>query len=116
MAACWVIVDADGSLNNAGGAAGATRPMLLSEWSTTITNPHQLQLMALDLNANYTLANNINLGPSLSNASDVWGPNGCAGFVPIGGNFGTNIDVHWHLQRQRQYDFKSDSSMQRPLD
>ena len=83
---CWVIVDADGSLNNAGGAAGATRPMLLSEWSTTITNAHQLQLMALDLNANYTLANNINLGPALSNASDVWGPNGHAGFVSIGGN------------------------------
>ena len=83
---CWVIVDSDGSLNNANGAAGATRPMLLSEWSTTITNAHQLQLMALDLSANYTLANNINLGSALSNASDVWGPNGGAGFVSIGGN------------------------------
>ncbi len=82
----WVIVDADGTLNNANGAAGATRPMLLSEWSTTITNPHQLQLMALDLSANYTLANSINLGPALSNPSDVWGPNGNAGFVSIGGN------------------------------
>jgi filamentous hemagglutinin family protein len=84
--ACWVIVDSDGSLNNANGAAGATRPMLLSEWSTTITNAHQLQLMALNLSANYTLANIITLGPALSNASDVWGPNGGAGLVPIGGN------------------------------
>ena len=82
----WVIVDTNGSLNNAGDDGGATRPMLLSEWSTTISNPHQLQLMALDLSANYTLANTINLGPALSNASDVWGPNGNAGFVPIGGN------------------------------
>ncbi len=87
---CWVIVDTDGSLNNAGGAAGATRPMLLSEYSTTITNPHQLQLMELDPTASYTLANNVDLGPALTNASDAWGPNGTAGFVPIaayGGNF-----------------------------
>jgi filamentous hemagglutinin family protein len=82
--ACWVIVDVDGSLNNAGDAAGATRPMLLSEWSTTITNAHQLQLMELAPTATDTLANNIDLGPPLSNASDVWGPNGAAGFVPIG--------------------------------
>jgi filamentous hemagglutinin family protein len=81
--ACWAIVDNDGSVNNASGA-GATRPMLLSEWSTTVTNPHQLQLMALSLTANYTLANNINLGPALANPSDIWGPNGSAGFVPIG--------------------------------
>jgi filamentous hemagglutinin family protein len=82
--ACWVIVDTDGSLNNASGATGATRPMLLGEYSPTITNPHQLQLMELDPTATYTLANNINLGPALSNPSDVWGPNGSAGFVPIG--------------------------------
>lgn len=89
-AACWVIVDADGSLNNAGAAAGATRPFLLSEYSTTITNAHQLQLMALNPGATYTLANNIDLGPALANASDLWGPNGTAGFVPIG-NLTTNF-------------------------
>ncbi len=88
--ACWVIVDADGTLNNSGGAAGATRPMLLSKYSTNITNPHQLQLMELDPTATYTLANNIDLGPALSNKSDVWGPNGSAGFVPIG-NSTTNF-------------------------
>ena len=44
----WVIVDFDGSLNNAGGAVGGARPMLLSEYSTTISNGHQLQLMELD--------------------------------------------------------------------
>ncbi|HEY4366765.1 MAG TPA: filamentous hemagglutinin N-terminal domain-containing protein, partial [Steroidobacteraceae bacterium] len=32
----WVMVDANGTLNNAGGAVGATRPMLASEYSTTI--------------------------------------------------------------------------------
>ena len=83
-AACWVIVDANGTLNNADGAAGATRPMLLSEWSTAITTGHQLQLMALDPTANYKLANSISLGTALANVSDIWGPNGTAGFVPIG--------------------------------
>ena len=68
-----------------GGAAGATRPMLLSEYSTNITNAHQLQLMELNPAASYTLANNIDLGPALANASDMWGPNGAAGFVPIAG-------------------------------
>ena len=76
--------------------------MLLSEYSTNVTNPHQLQLMVLDLTANYTLANSVNLGPALANASDVWGPNGAAGFVPIGGSGRRN--VHRNLQRQRQHD------------
>jgi len=80
----WVVVDNNGSLNNAGGAAGATRPMLLSEWSRTVTNAHQLELIDLDLNAHYRLANNIDLGATLANRSDVFGPNGAAGFVPIG--------------------------------
>jgi filamentous hemagglutinin family protein len=82
--ACWVIVDTDGSFNNANGASGATRPMLLSEWSTNITDGHQLQLMGLDLTANYTLAETMNISGVLSNASNVWGPNGAASFVPIG--------------------------------
>jgi hypothetical protein len=55
----WGIVDADGTLNNAASAAGATRPMLLSEYSTAIANAHQLQLMALNLAANYTLGANV---------------------------------------------------------
>ena len=78
----WVIVDADGSLNNYGeGGTGATTPMLLSEYSTTITNAHQLQLMELDPTASYTLANNINA--SIVTGGDVWGGRG---FVAIGGN------------------------------
>jgi subtilase family protein len=81
---CWVIVDSDGSFNNASGAAGATRPMLLSEWSRTITNAHQLELMNLDLGAHYKLANNIDVGAALASPSDVFAPNGAAGFVPIG--------------------------------
>ena len=80
-AACWVIVDVNGTFNNAGGNAGATRPFLLSEYSTTISNAHQLQLMSLNLGASYTLGRDIDLGPALSAASGMWSP---AGFVPIG--------------------------------
>ena len=75
----WVIVDADGSINNASGAAGAALPMLLSEYSTTITNAHQLQLIALDPTANYTLAANINASGTAG--GDVWTS---AGFIPLG--------------------------------
>ena len=42
---------------------GETRPFLQSEYSTTITNAHQLQLMAMGLSANYTLANDIDPAP-----------------------------------------------------
>ena len=55
---------------------GDTRPFLRSEYSTTITNAHQLQLMAMDLSATYTLAGNIDL-----TGFDM-GRNGC--FVAIG--------------------------------
>ncbi len=66
----WVMMDGNGSLNNAGGA-GATRPMLASEYSTTINNAHQLQLMAMNLAASYTLGQNIN-ATATGTANDVW--------------------------------------------
>jgi filamentous hemagglutinin family protein len=76
----WVIVDGNGTLNNAGGAAGATFPMLASEYSASITSVHQLQLMAMDTAASYTLARSMNAAAT-GNGSDVWGS---SGFVPIG--------------------------------
>ncbi len=53
---------------------GNTRPFLRSEYSTTITNAHQLQLIGMNsttLAANYTLANNINM-TELTLASGMW--------------------------------------------
>ncbi|MDZ4263455.1 MAG: GLUG motif-containing protein, partial [Pseudomonadota bacterium] len=82
----WVMVDVDGTLNNAGGAVGATGPMLASEYSTDILNAHQLQLMAMAPAANYTLSANINAAAT-GNSSGVWGS---AGFVSIG-NAGANF-------------------------
>ena len=75
----WVIVNADGSLaSNASTTQGATTPMLASEYATTISNAHQLQLMAMDTTANYTLGANIDA--TRTSGGDVWGG---AGFVPI---------------------------------
>ena len=60
---------------------GQTRPFLQMERSGTITNAHQLQLIAMNPNSNYVIANNIDLGPALKNPSDMWSTNG---FAPIG--------------------------------
>lgn len=66
--------------------AGETRPMLQSEYATTIFTPHQLQLMALDLGADYKLGANLDMtGAFTANSGgyygDVWGS---SGFDPIG--------------------------------
>ncbi|MDO8262573.1 MAG: GLUG motif-containing protein [Gallionella sp.] len=68
---------------------GNTRPFLRSEWSTNITNAHQLQLAGMDattLAATYTLKNDIDLAPALA-AGGMWSS---SGFVPIG-NATTNF-------------------------
>lgn len=67
---------------------GSTRPFLRSEWSAEIRNAHQLQLMDLDVTANYSLAQNIDFGSIFTDGSrsDMWatgGGNGL-GFEPIG--------------------------------
>jgi filamentous hemagglutinin family protein len=64
---------------------GQTRPFGRWEYQTTITNPHQLQLMAMNLGASYTLAGNIDLGSSLAAVGGKYpGMWSSAGFVPIG--------------------------------
>ncbi|MEH2502407.1 filamentous hemagglutinin family protein [Bradyrhizobium sp. AZCC 1578] len=64
---------------------GRTRPFGRWEYQTTITNTHQLQLMAMDLSANYTLARDIDLGPALAAVGGKYpGMWSSAGFSPIG--------------------------------
>uniref|UniRef100_UPI003BA62DEE MBG domain-containing protein n=1 Tax=Niveispirillum sp. TaxID=1917217 RepID=UPI003BA62DEE len=60
---------------------GLTRPILRAEYSTTISNAHQLQLVTLDLAGTYVLGGNIDMA-ELSSASGVWKTS--SGFVPIG--------------------------------
>jgi mucin-19 len=60
---------------------GDTRPFLQSEYSTTITNVHQLQLIAMDPSATYVLAANLDLSVT-TNGQDLWNP--ATGFAPIG--------------------------------
>ena len=87
----------DGSANRWVMIEGSTRPFLYSEYSTSIHNAHQLQLMAVDLGANYTLANNIDATEtSGSNASGMWT---VVGFSPVGNssfNFGGSLDGQSH--------------------
>jgi filamentous hemagglutinin family protein len=67
---------------------GRTRPILTMEYSTNLTNPHQVQLVASTLGANYTLSNDIDFTSAFNNASEIWGTNRATstgiGFVPIG--------------------------------
>jgi hypothetical protein len=74
------MVDADGSLNNAGGAQGASFPMLASEYTTRIDNAHQLQLIAMNMSATYALNQNIDASTT-GTGTDVWGS---TGFISIG--------------------------------
>ncbi|WP_367847777.1 filamentous hemagglutinin N-terminal domain-containing protein [Rhodoferax sp. WC2427] len=72
FASTWYMVD------------GATRPFLRVEYSPTITNAHQLQLMAMNLGASYTLALDINAtetGTAISRSAGMWSS---AGFAPVG--------------------------------
>ncbi|WP_076591420.1 GLUG motif-containing protein [Herminiimonas arsenitoxidans] len=65
---------------------GSTRPFLYSEYSTSIKNAHQLQLMGLNVTANYTLANDIDASATNgSNASGMWSTQG---FAPVGNLYG----------------------------
>ncbi|MFI4933477.1 MAG: YDG domain-containing protein [Caulobacterales bacterium] len=77
--------------------AGETRPMLVSEYSTTIVNAHQLQLISLHPTANYVIAADINASET-SNAAGVWDT--ANGFVPIGGTvaseFTGSLDGGFH--------------------
>lgn len=77
----WVLIDVDGSLNNAGGVAGATLPMLASEYAPAIVDAHQLQLVAMAPATSYGLARDVDASAT-GNGSDVWGG---AGFVPLPG-------------------------------
>jgi filamentous hemagglutinin family protein len=61
--------------------SGQTRPFLRSEWSATVVNAHQLQLMTLNLDAAYTLGANIDLSVTQQD-SQMW--NTVSGFSPIG--------------------------------
>lgn len=71
---------------------GFTRPYLRMEATNNISNAHQLQLMSMNLGSSYTLANNINLAPSLTNKSEMWKDNSASvnyasyngSWVPVG--------------------------------
>ncbi|WP_092804659.1 YDG domain-containing protein [Janthinobacterium sp. 551a] len=73
----WAAISADGTLNGGTG----TRPMLASEWSTTINSAHQLQLMAMNKAASYTLGSSFDAATTAAMGKDIWGT---TGFIPVG--------------------------------
>jgi filamentous hemagglutinin family protein len=85
---------------------GDTRPMLRSMHTKYITNQYQLQLMNMDLSADYTLKNDIDLSNTKTKQSDIW--NIAKGWSPIGissnrftGTFngGENIIKNMYINR-----------------
>ena len=63
---------------------GRTRPFGQWEYSTNIANAHQLQLMAMDLGANYKLTSNIDFSGGLAVGGKYPGMWSSSGFSPIG--------------------------------
>ncbi len=81
---------------------GQTRPFLRSEHATSIVNGHQLQLMALDPTAAYTLAADVDVGETAgSNAAGMWRVSGRKyGFLPVGSSstpFTGSLDGQGHV-------------------
>ena len=98
----WNLVAGTGNVYTTGANGwimieGQTRPFLASEYSTSVGNDHQLQLMAYNLGASYTLARDIDASATAgSNASGMWST---AGLSPIGasGNaFSGSLDGQGH--------------------
>ncbi|MFT4178662.1 MAG: YDG domain-containing protein [Thermomonas sp.] len=76
---------------------GETRPFLRSEWSTVIGNAHQLQLMAMNLSADYTLGNDIDASATAGGGTSMWRT---AGFSPVGNDtnaFTGSLDGKGHV-------------------
>jgi len=91
---------------------GKTRPFLQSEFSTTIRNAHELQLIALNLSEDYVLADNLKL-KGLRDPSQHWplGPSG-RGFVPIGNSsFSGSFDGGGHLIEDLYIDRPSEDNV-----
>lgn len=80
-------------------ADGGTRPILMMEFATVITNAHQLQLAASNPGASYIVANNLDLSGT-TNPADIWGGIKGGGFVAIGTStnpFSGSFDGQGHI-------------------
>ncbi|CAB3648632.1 YDG domain-containing protein [Achromobacter pestifer] len=74
---------------------GMTRPFLASEYSLALSNDHQLQLMAYDPTAKYTVVRDIDAKATGVVGSGMWGVNG---FVSVGSTvqFSGTLDGQGH--------------------
>ena len=79
---------------------GGTRPFLRMEYDTVIRNSHQLQLMQMNLDATYVMANDIDLS-DVTEPAQMWGTSigSGTGFKPIGdtvSQFNGTLDGNHH--------------------
>ncbi|MBU1233691.1 MAG: hypothetical protein KKD01_19210 [Proteobacteria bacterium] len=95
----WVVINTDGSLQtSAFNTAAATSPMLATEYSTTINNAHQLQMMVMNLGASYSMDADVE-AEGTGNGKEVWG---ILGFVPVRvGNTNTPFTGTFDGQRHK---------------
>ena len=84
-------------------AFDGTRPFLQGEWQTTLGNAHQLQLMSLKLDANYTLGRNIDAGETgrndgtAANSNGMWAQTGFMRVGTDGPRFVGSLDGRYHV-------------------
>jgi hypothetical protein len=96
---------------------GSTRPFLASEYSTNISNAHQLQLMAYKPEASYQLASNIDASATKVDAAHATQHSGMwdsSGFVPVGNSaakFTGSLDGQGHTISGLNIDRPSQSNV-----
>lgn len=84
-------------------AFDGTRPFLQGEWQTTLTNAHQLQLMNLKLDANYTLGRNIDVGETgradgtAAKSGGMWAQTGFMRVGTDGSRFVGSLDGQYRV-------------------
>jgi filamentous hemagglutinin family protein len=91
---------------------GRTRPFGQWEYCTSITNTHQLQLMAMDLGANYKLASAIDFSSGLAAGGKYPGMWSSSGFSPIGNlstQFTGSLDGQSHVISNLAINLPSDA-------
>ena len=80
--------------------AGSTRPMLRTEWNTDINNAHQLQLIANNTTANYSLNRDLDLTanfPVVASPSSMWSSRGFYSVGTVANPFKGSFDGNGHI-------------------
>lgn len=75
---------------------GITRPFLASEYSLAVSNDHQLQLMAYNLNAQYNLVRDVDAKATQVGGGNMWNGNGFAS-IGLNNEFTGSLNGNGHI-------------------